>query len=126
MLDALLYIATPWPAFLCVLGVFIGVIVGAIPGFSGAMLLSLTVPFTFAMRDLDAMVLLCSMNISCISGGLISATLLGMPGMPASIMTILDGYPMAKRGEAAHALALGVTPCAGRATACVSAVSCTI
>ena len=95
--------------FLCLLGVFLGIIVGAIPGFSGTMLITLTVPLTFTMLDLDAMVLMISMYVGSISGGLISATLLRMPGTPGAIMTVLDGYPMAQRGEAAKALALGVT-----------------
>lgn len=109
MLDALLHIITPWPMFLCLLGVFLGIIVGAIPGFSGTMLITLTVPLTFTMLDLDAMVLLIAMYVGSVSGGLISATLLRMPGTPGAIMTVLDGYPMAQRGEAARALALGVT-----------------
>jgi len=109
MVDALLHIAAPWPMFLCLLGVFLGIIVGAIPGFSGTMLITLTVPLTFTMLDLNAMVLMISMYVGSISGGLISATLLRMPGTPGAIMTVLDGYPMAQRGEAARALALGVT-----------------
>ncbi|MBP85498.1 MAG: hypothetical protein CMJ64_02085 [Planctomycetaceae bacterium] len=91
------------------LGVVLGVIVGAIPGLTGAMLIALTLPLTYNMANpADAMVLLVSMYVGSISGGLISATLLRMPGTPASIMTTLDGYPMASSGKPGRALGLGV------------------
>jgi len=93
-----------------VLGVSLGIIVGAIPGLTGAMLIALTLPLTFSMQNpADAMVLLVSMYVGSISGGLISATLLRMPGTPASMMTTLDGYPMAVGGQPGRALGLGVT-----------------
>ena len=49
LLDAFLYLLGPWPLFLCVLGTALGIIVGAIPGLSGAMLIALTLPLTFKM-----------------------------------------------------------------------------
>jgi len=57
----------------------------------------------------QALILLVSMYVGSVSGGLISATLLRMPGTPASIMTTLDGYPMAKAGKPGRALGLGIT-----------------
>ena len=60
------------------------------------------------MHYLDALILLVSMYVGSISGGLISATLLRMPGTPASMMTTLDGYPMAQAGKPGRALGLGV------------------
>ncbi len=107
---ALQYLVTPWPCFLMVLGVALGIVVGAIPGLTGAMLIALTLPLTFAMPNpADAMVLLVSMYVGSISGGLISATLLRMPGTPASMMTTLDGYPLAAAGQPGRALGLGVS-----------------
>lgn len=82
--------------------------VGAIPGLTGAMLIALTLPLTFSMGGEQALVLLISMYVGSVSGGLITATLLRMPGTPASIMTTLDGYPMAKQGQPGRALGLGV------------------
>ncbi len=83
--------------------------VGAVPGLTGAMLIALTLPLTYGMSDpADAMILLVSMYVGSISGGLISATLLRMPGTPASIMTTLDGHPLAKSGQPGRALGLGV------------------
>ena len=90
------------------LGTSLGVMVGAIPGLTGAMLIALTLPLTFSMDGNSALVLLVSMYVGSVSGGLITATLLRMPGTPASIMTTLDGYPMAKSGRSGRALGLGV------------------
>jgi len=94
---------------LVVLGTILGITVGAIPGLTGAMLIALTLPLTFNMDPINAFILLISMYVGAISGGLISATLLRMPGTPASIMTTLDGYPLAKAGNPGRALGLGIT-----------------
>ncbi|MEM6980796.1 MAG: tripartite tricarboxylate transporter permease [Planctomycetota bacterium] len=108
MFDAIVYLIQPYPLFLLVLGTLLGIIIGAIPGLTGAMLISLTVPLTFGMNGVDALVLLVAMYVGSVSGGLLSATLLRMPGTPASIMTTLDGYPLAKSGQPGRALGLGV------------------
>ncbi len=99
----------PWSLFLVVLGTTAGVLVGAIPGLTGAMLISLSLPLTYGMAPEHALILLISMYVGSISGGLITATLLRMPGTPASIMTTLDGYPMAQGGQPGRALGLGVS-----------------
>jgi len=103
------FLASPASLGLMALGTALGVIVGAVPGLTGAMLIALTLPLTFGMSGESALVLLVSMYVGSVSGGLISATLLRMPGTPASIMTTLDGYPLAKRGQPGRALGLGVT-----------------
>ncbi len=108
-LSALIYLFTPRPFCLMMLGTSLGVVVGAIPGLTGAMLIALTLPLTFVMEGQDALVLLVSMYVGSISGGLITATLLRMPGTPASIMTTLDGYPLAQKGRPGRALGLGVS-----------------
>ncbi len=100
---------SPTGLMLVLLGTALGITVGAIPGLTGAMLIALTLPLTFTMVPEQAMMLLVSMYVGSISGGLITATLLRMPGTPASIMTTLDGYPMAKSGRPGRALGLGIT-----------------
>ena len=62
----------------------------------------------FSMQASNAFILLMGMYVGAVSGGLITATLLRMPGTPASIMTTLDGYPMAKGGRPGRALGLGL------------------
>ncbi|MDG2127643.1 MAG: tripartite tricarboxylate transporter permease [Fuerstiella sp.] len=90
------------------LGVVLGVTVGCIPGLTGAMVIALTLPLTFAMSPPDALTLLVAIYVGSVSGGLISATLLNIPGTPASLMTTLDGFPMAAGGRPKRALTLGI------------------
>ncbi|MFT5464999.1 MAG: putative tricarboxylic transport membrane protein [Verrucomicrobiales bacterium] len=94
--------------FWTTLGTIIGLIVGAIPGLTGAMAIALAVPLTYGMDKAPALALLVAMYVGSVSGGLITATLLKIPGTPASIMTTLDAYPMAAKGRPRRALALGV------------------
>ncbi|MEO1089752.1 MAG: tripartite tricarboxylate transporter permease [Pseudomonadota bacterium] len=99
---------TPMPFFYTVLGVFLGIVVGAVPGLNGAMLIALSLPLTYYMPTTHAVILLVSMYTGAIAGGLITATLLRMPGTPSNIMTIFDGHPMAKAGRPGRALGLGI------------------
>ena len=85
-----------------------GIFVGAIPGMGGGMLMAICIPLTFSMSPLDALLLLMGIHVGAVSGGLISATLLKMPGTPSSIMTTFDGHPMAAKGQPAKALSLGI------------------
>ncbi|MGC6566634.1 MAG: tripartite tricarboxylate transporter permease [Akkermansiaceae bacterium] len=101
-------LSAPNLVFLVLLGTSLGIAVGAIPGLTGAMLISLSLPLTFSMDEQSALALLVSMYVGSVSGGLITATLLRMPGTPASIITTLDGYPMAQAGKAGRALGLGI------------------
>jgi len=96
------------PLLLLTLGVSLGIIVGAIPGLTATMLIALTLPLTFYMESVNAITLLVGMYVGGISGGLITATLLRMPGTPASIMTTFDGFPMARGGQPGRALGLGI------------------
>lgn len=105
MLFADLLSSLPW----IILGVCVGITVGAVPGLTGAMVIALAVPLTFAMHERDALALLVSLYTGSVSGGLISATLLKIPGTPAAMITILDAYPMTRNGKAGRALGIGIT-----------------
>lgn len=107
LLSAFGFVLTPLPLLLMVAGVSAGVFVGAIPGLTGTMLIALCLPLTFFMTPETAIVLLISIYVGAISGGLITATLLKMPGTEAAIMTTLDGFPMASSGRPGRALGLG-------------------
>jgi len=106
--ELITFMLTPSALALMAVGTSLGILVGAIPGLTGAMLIALSLPLTFAMGGDPALVLLISMYVGSVSGGLITATLLRMPGTPASMMTTLDGYPMAKGGQPGRALGLGI------------------
>jgi len=98
----------PYPLFLIAIGTLLGIICGAIPGFTVTLGVVLALPFTFGMDPINGFALMIGVFIGGFSGGLISGILLGIPGTPASICTTFDGHPMAKNGEAGRALGLGV------------------
>jgi putative tricarboxylic transport membrane protein len=108
MHEAMIQLLTPVGLLTVVVGTALGVFVGAIPGLTGTMLIALTLPLTFGADPLLAMTFLISIYVGAISGGMISATLLRMPGTPASIVTTFDGYPMAQKGQPERALGLGI------------------
>ena len=90
-------IFTPLPFLFLFIGTTVGIVVGAIPGLSGGMVIALTLPLTFFMDSTNALILMVAMYVGSTSGGLISATLMRMPGTPAALMTVLDGFPIERR-----------------------------
>ena len=102
------FIQQPLLLILLVAGVFFGMVFGAIPGLTAALGVSLILPFTFAMTASQGITTLIGIYVGGISGGLIAAVLLNIPGSPASIVTCFDGSPMARNGRAGDALTIGV------------------
>ena len=99
-----------WPTFgYLLLGVFIGMWVGAVPGLGGVVGLVLLLPFTFSMDPAPAFALLMGLYAVTSTSDTISAILLGIPGSVASQATILDGYPLAKKGQAGRAFGAAYT-----------------
>jgi len=107
LFDAFLHLFTPLPFAVMMGGVLLGIAVGVMPGITAGMLLALTLPFTYSMKSVDAIILLVSMFVGGVSGGLVTATLMRIPGEPNAIMTTLDGYPLARKGFPGRALGLG-------------------
>lgn len=85
-------------------GTVVGLIFGAIPGLTYSMALALALPFTFGMQATPSIALLLGVYVGGMSGGSVSAILLGIPGTPSAAATVMDGYPMALKGEASVAL----------------------
>ncbi len=99
---------SPYTLLLAVVGCFIGTIIGALPGLGPSNGVAILIPISFAL-GLDAtaaLVLMTSVYYGAMYGGRISSILLNIPGDEPALMTTLDGYPMAKRGEAGNALVL--------------------
>ena len=91
------------------LGVLAGVIMGILPGFGGSQALALMFPFTFIMAPPAAILFMVSVYSAAEYGGSIPAILIRTPGTTAAAMTVLDGYPMAQRGDAYRALMISIT-----------------
>jgi putative tricarboxylic transport membrane protein len=90
-------------------GVFSGIYIGAIPGLSGTMAVSLLVSFTFGWETHRALALMIGVFIGAVYGGSRSAILLNIPGAPAAVATSFDGYPLAQKGEAGRAMGIATT-----------------
>lgn len=90
------------------LGTMIGIIFGSLPGLTTVAALSMFLPITYAMSSGNGLSMLTAIYIGGISGGLISAILLNIPGTPSSIATCFEGAPMARKGEAGKALGLAI------------------
>lgn len=98
-----------WKSLLMVfVGVTGGIMVGSLPGLTATMGVALLVPFTFGLPIGQAMGMLLGIFSGAIYGGSISAILIRTPGTPAAAATLLDGYPMACKGEAGRALSMSV------------------
>lgn len=86
------------------LGSVAGLFVGAIPGLSVSMATALLVSITYTWQTTDALATIMGVYVVGVFSGAVSAILINIPGAPSSVVTTLDGYPLAKRGEAYKAL----------------------
>lgn len=94
-----------WPAFgLMLLGVPVGLILGAIPGLGGNLGLALTIPFTFGMSPVAGFALLLGLHSVVQTGGPIPSILFNAPGTGPAAATCLDGFPLAQQGKAGRAI----------------------
>jgi putative tricarboxylic transport membrane protein len=101
VLDPTVLILTP-------LGILLGVLIGAMPGLSATVGIAIFLPFTFTLDPLPGLVLLLGIYNGACYAGSIPAILLRTPGTPASAATVLDGYPMAQKGQAGLGLAVSL------------------
>src|SRR3954466_953861 len=108
MLEALLQglvLVLQWKALaFMLLGILLGFWVGLLPGLGGATTLALMLPFIYTMQPVEAFAFLLGMHSVTATTGDITSVLFGVPGEAASAATVLDGYAMAKKGEAGRAL----------------------
>lgn len=100
-----LYQVFTWSTFsLMMIGIFVGFWVGILPGLGGPTTLALMLPFIFKMSAVEAFAFLLGMSAVTATTGDITSILFGVPGEPTTAATIVDGFPMAKKGEAGRAL----------------------
>jgi TctA family transporter len=91
------------------LGIVVGLLVGIMPGLGGIAGMSLLMPFVYGMDPVSAIALLIGMVAVIPTGDTFTSVLMGIPGSSASQATVLDGYPLAKKGQAARALSAAFT-----------------
>ncbi|MFV0359212.1 tripartite tricarboxylate transporter permease [Tropicimonas sp.] len=105
-LSYLLQILRPEVLLFIAAGTLGGLIIGALPGLTATMGVALLIPLTFGMDPVIGLNMLIGIYIGGIYGGCISSILLRTPGTPSSAATLLDGYPLAQKGEAGKALGM--------------------
>lgn len=101
---SLLEVLEPSTLLVMLVGIAIGFVVGILPGLGGSVTLALMIPFTFDMEPVQAFAFLLGMWVVTATTGDITSVLFGVPGEATTAATVLDGYPMTKRGEAGRAL----------------------
>jgi putative tricarboxylic transport membrane protein len=102
-------VTSPQTMGLMLIGVLCGLIVGVTPGIGGRLSIALAIPFVFGMEKVAGAVFLLTMHAVNGTSGQISSIMFGVPGDGDDAATTLDGYPMAKKGEAGRALGASVT-----------------
>ncbi len=90
------------------MGTLIGVIGGALPGVTITMTIIVLLPFTYGLEPLAGLAAMTGVYVGGSAGGLITASLLGIPGTPSAIATTFDGFPMSRNGEPGRAIWLGI------------------
>lgn len=103
-LQALSMLSEPLRLMFLVLGALLGLILGILPGIGGIAGTAILIPFTIGMDPYTAFAFLLGLASTTATGDPIPAVLFGVPGGAGSAATVLDGHPMAKRGEAGRAL----------------------
>ncbi len=92
-----------------ILGVITGVCFGAVPGLDATTGTALVIPLTYAMSPEQALFFLGALYVGGVFGGSITAILFRVPGASEAVMTTLDGYPMAQKGQGGKALGVSIT-----------------
>lgn len=93
-----------WTLLYLLFGVLVGLLVGILPALGTTAALALLIPFIYGMEPTSALALMTGMLAVVATGDTVSSVLLGIPGAASSQATVVDGFPMAKKGEAARAL----------------------
>ena len=98
--------ATPTNLLACFLGVLVGTIVGVLPGIGPVGAMALLLPSTFALQPATALIMLAGIYYGAMYGGSTTSILVNVPGEAGSVVTLLDGYQMTRKGRAGAALCI--------------------
>jgi TctA family transporter len=89
----------------CLIGVFLGTAIGVLPGLGPVATIAMLLPITFGLPPIPALIMLAGIFYGAQYGGSTTAILVNLPGEPSSVITAIDGYQMARKGQAGRALA---------------------
>ncbi|HSE56142.1 MAG TPA: tripartite tricarboxylate transporter permease, partial [Nocardioidaceae bacterium] len=105
-LAALQSLADPSLLLMLAVGVIAGLVIGLVPGLGGTGAVAILLPVTFGMEPAQALAMLIGALAVVHTSDTVAAVLLGAPGSASASVTMLDGYAMARRGQAKRALSL--------------------
>ena len=106
--DQLLLTLSPYLVFICLIGVTLGILWGAMPGLSTTMAMALLIGLAAGMSQHVAIMFMLGVYTGSVFGGAISAVLINIPGTPDAVPTMIEGHPLAKRGEGGLALGTAI------------------
>src|SRR5215217_2794711 len=90
----------------CLVGVLIGMLIGVLPGLGPAATIAILLPLTYGIEPVSAIIMLAGIFYGAQYGGTITSVLLRLPGEASSVVTVFDGFAMAKQGRAGAALGI--------------------
>lgn len=108
-LESLLTILNPDVLLVMIAGSIGGIIIGAMPGLTSVMGVTLLLPFTYGMDPTTGIAMLLAISFGAIYGGSITAILISTPGTPASAATVIEGSRFTARGEGGRAIGISTT-----------------
>jgi putative tricarboxylic transport membrane protein len=106
LITALSVAFQPANLFYCFVGVFLGTLIGVLPGLGPAGAMSILLPLTFKMPAASAIIMMAGIYYGAMYGGSTTSILINIPGEAASVVTTIDGYQMALQGRAGPALGI--------------------
>jgi putative tricarboxylic transport membrane protein len=105
-LDGFALVAQPNILFACLIGVLIGMLIGVLPGLGPAATIAILLPITYTVDTVSAIIMLAGIYYGAQYGGTITSVLLRLPGEASSVVTVFDGFALAKQGKAGTALGI--------------------
>ncbi|MYZ50311.1 tripartite tricarboxylate transporter permease [Propylenella binzhouense] len=94
---------------LILIAVPIGLVFGILPGLGGLTALAILLPFVYGMDPVSGLAFLLALHSVVYTGGSVTAVLIGVPGSPPNAATVLDGYPLSRKGQAGYAIGAALT-----------------
>src|SRR3954463_4437780 len=106
IIDGFGIVLQPTNLLYCLIGVVIGMLIGVLPGLGPAATIAILLPLTYGMEPVSAIIMLAGIFYGAQYGGTITSVLLRLPGEASSVVTVFDGFAMAKQGRAGAALGI--------------------